>query len=187
MKNKISLSSSNIYDWNPLIEPFLNHETVSPHWIHNSWNRSTKFGAVLTPATTRRAITFNPCTVGEIREYRCVHFVKSFVLMLLIRRSDLRFAVNQWFSSRLWWTPSFSKFLFVSHHMSQPNPSLSPLSLPHPSLSLLLALPPARGSTAAPMSLPSPSPWPAEPPLPSSCHGVWERRWREVEDGNFSK
>jgi hypothetical protein len=135
MKNKISLSSSNIYDWNPLIEPFLNHETVSPHWIHNSWNRSTKFGAVLTPATTRRAITFNPCTVGEIREYRCVHFVKSFVLMLLIRRSDLRFAVNQWFSSRLRWTPSFSKFLFISHHMSQPNPSLSPLSLPHPPLS----------------------------------------------------
>jgi hypothetical protein len=43
----------------------------------------------------RRAITFNRCVVGKIREHRCICLVESFVLVLSIRRSDLQFTVNR--------------------------------------------------------------------------------------------
>jgi hypothetical protein len=37
--------------WNPLVEPFPDLETVSPHLIHNSRNCPSKFGVVPTPTT----------------------------------------------------------------------------------------------------------------------------------------
>jgi hypothetical protein len=69
-------------------------------------------------------------------------------------------------------SPLFSKFFFVYHHMSQPNPSLSLLCpLSHP----LCALPPPPPPAALPplgrLSHPLPLPW---------C-------WREVEDGIFAE
>jgi hypothetical protein len=38
----------------------------------------------------QRAITFNSGVVGEIRGYRCVCIVEGFILVLSVRRSDLR-------------------------------------------------------------------------------------------------
>jgi hypothetical protein len=49
----------------------------------------------------QRAITFNSCIVGKIREYRCVRLIESFVLVVSIHWSDLRFAVNWRISPRL--------------------------------------------------------------------------------------
>jgi hypothetical protein len=79
----------------------------------------------------RRAITFNTCVVGEIREYHYVCLVESFVSVLSIRRSDHRFAAIQKFSSRLHRTPSspvsLPPFLYMEFlHFS---PYAQPLSL----------------------------------------------------------
>jgi hypothetical protein len=51
----------------------------------------------------RRAFTFDPCVIGRIWGYRCVHLVESFVLMLLICRSDRRFVVNRRICPRPRW------------------------------------------------------------------------------------
>jgi hypothetical protein len=44
-----------------------------------------------------RAITFNPCVVGRIREYRRVRLVKGYVSVRPVRRPDLWISVNQRF------------------------------------------------------------------------------------------
>jgi hypothetical protein len=88
----------------------------------------------------QRVITFNPCVVSEIREYRCVCLVEGFVPVLLIHLSDLWSTVNRQISHRLRRGPSspvsklhcfFSPFFDLFTVKSQP-PSLSPsLNLPH--------------------------------------------------------
>jgi hypothetical protein len=62
----------------------------------------------------RRAITFNPCVAGKIREYCCVHIVEVFVLVLSIHQSDLRFTVNRWISPRHRRGPSPVSYLHCS-------------------------------------------------------------------------
>jgi hypothetical protein len=93
----------------------------------------------------QRAITFNPCIVGKIREYCCVRLVKTFVSVLWIRRSDLQFTVNRPISSRLQRTSSSPVSyqhcppcsFFVSRRMCTTPRSLPPpmrtISLPFPS------------------------------------------------------
>jgi hypothetical protein len=125
-----------------------------------------------------RAITFNPCVVIEIQEYRCVCFVERFVPVLSIHRSNPRFAVNRRTSHRLHRGSSspasfsivvhgsFFVFFFMfaaplSHlHLPQPPPAavatkLAPPRAPRPTLAS------AGGSAPAP-------PPPAVEPLASS-------------------
>jgi hypothetical protein len=86
----------------------------------------------------RRAINFNSCVVGEIREYHCVRLVEGFVLVLLISRSDLRFAINRRISSRLQrWSSSLVSFL----HCYQGSSSFSFFVCVPPSLKPISSLP----------------------------------------------
>jgi hypothetical protein len=43
----------------------------------------------------QRVITFNPCVISEIREYRCVRLIEGFLSVLSIHLSDLRSTVNR--------------------------------------------------------------------------------------------
>jgi hypothetical protein len=137
-----------------------------------------------------RAITFNPCVVGEIQEYRCIRLVKRFVPVLLIRRSDNHFAANRWFSSRLQRTSSsvvsfsivvhWSFFVFFSKcaalYLSQLSPSLFPPTRPSPLFLPSLRPLPRRPMAATPARarphhapLPRPGQQPAPPRLVDEC------------------
>jgi hypothetical protein len=129
-----------------------------------------------------RAITFNPCVVIEIQEYRCVCFVERFVPVLSIHRSNPRFAVNRQTSHRLHRGSSspasfsivvhgsFFVFFFMfaaplSHlHLPQPwRPSWHPLAHHAPHSPRPAVAPPPR---------PRPRSSPSRRAAPSPCHGV---------------
>jgi hypothetical protein len=102
MKNKISSNPSDIYmdgtlSSNPfkILKLFLQFRSTISRFAHRSSGRFQLEWQL------RCAITFNPCVIGEIWEYRCVRLVESFIPVLLIHRSDCRFAANRRFSSRL--------------------------------------------------------------------------------------
>jgi hypothetical protein len=102
-----------------------------------------------------KQITFNLCIAGEIREYRCIRLVESFVPVLLIRRSDLRFTVNRQISSRRGRNSSpLTKLHCFSHHFHFLWPRVVTLSLYHsPHVSLPPWAPPPVAAAAKPRAL----------------------------------
>jgi hypothetical protein len=88
-----------------------------------------------------RAISFNPCVVGEIWEYHYVCLIEGFVSVLSIRRSHLQFAINQRISSRLRQTSS--SLVSKLHCFSLRSSFSTPQGRSPPSLPFSLFAPPA--------------------------------------------
>jgi hypothetical protein len=127
---------------NPLVESFPNPETVSPILIHNSWNCSSKFGAVPTLATTPASNYFqsvhcwkNPrVPLHSSRWELCLGAFYSSIQPSICCQSTIFFSapVNSVFSSEP--PPLLSKFFLHFPLYAQPL-SLSPLSLFLPGVS----------------------------------------------------
>jgi hypothetical protein len=137
----------------------------------------------------RWTITFNTCIVREIREYRCIHLIEGFTLMLSIHRSDLRFALNRRISPRLRQGLLLRWAIFIilrvllrfSPYGHSPNPILAaPLPLPAP-LSPLPAAVVGLGRARPP---PGYSPCAPPPPLPWR---LWEEARREGRRWHFCR
>jgi hypothetical protein len=78
----------------------------SPFWILKPRQQSRSETLGIARQSSRRfqlqrAITFNPCVVGEIRGYRCVRLVESIVSVPSIRRSNRRFVLSRRICARL--------------------------------------------------------------------------------------
>jgi hypothetical protein len=151
--------------------PFLEQETVSQYSIPSYWNCSPKFGAVPIPSTTQRAITPNPCIICGIREYCCVYLVEGFIVVRLIRRSDLWISVNRRFPPRLRrrllfrWT--FSIFFNLVLHFPSPWRFPRPAAPHPPALCARLASPALAVGEANSHGTSRPTnPLSAAPPLP---------------------
>jgi hypothetical protein len=144
-KNKISSNPSNIYmAGNLSSSPFKILKPIPKFRSETPGIARRSSGWFQLRRQLRQAITFNPCVVGGIRGCRCVCLVESFVLVLSIRRSDLRFVVNRQIFPWLWRgssspvgpPPLICKGFFVSLSPAQPFPLFS---LPSP---FLVAAPP---------------------------------------------